>query len=68
MGDVNYSTGFFSVLDLSGSLILKNFESEAKGFHCDISRLKNDLNALEEDYLKAIEKIKQESIDGRSED
>ena len=50
--NVDYVTAFLSAFDLSGLLISSNLEWGENGFDHDMRQLKNDLNALKDDYLK----------------
>ena len=54
---VSYSTAFLSAFDISGSLALNNFEQPLKDIHYDMDQLANDFKILEQDYLKAVEKL-----------
>ncbi len=63
---VDFSTGFLSALDLSGLSVFSKLDHEAGGIHQDVQNLKNDLKMLEDDHLKAIEKLSGNS-DGHTE-
>lgn len=52
-------TAFLTTLDVMGSLTISNFEWRSSGIHRDMDRLTNDLMVLENDYLKAVEKLSQ---------
>lgn len=67
---VDFSTALLSALDLSGSLVFSSLDYRTNGIHQDMQNLKNDLNVLEDDYLKAIEKLSrnEEISNGQLED
>ncbi len=58
---ISYPTAFFSAFDITGSFIISNTERPPSHIHSDMDRLINDLEVLDNDYHKAIEKIDEEN-------
>lgn len=54
---IDYSTALLSAFDIAGSLAISKFEWSARSPSHDMNQLNSDLTILEQDYLKAIEKL-----------
>ncbi len=56
----DFSKSILSAFDISGSLLLSDFNWQSKGRMQDMEKLMKDLDQLEKDYKKATEKIAEE--------